>query len=142
MNSIKSKNKRSQFDSLSKRDRYISLIESFLENFLAVFLDPIQYYQSFKNYISFQFRIRTKYFIIGVILLFISIFLIFFFLVFFYLLLYEVIQHITKNTLLTYLILSWISFIFFFIVIYNSLNYFYKIGSKIKTQKERIKNEK
>lgn len=142
MYSNKNKNKRSQTDSLSKRDRYIFLIESFLENFLTVFLDPIQYYQSFKNYISFQFRTRTKYFIIGVILLFISIFLIFFFLVFFFLVLYEMIQNITKNILFTYFILSWISFIIFFIVIYNSLNYFYKIGSKIKIQKEKIKNEK
>jgi hypothetical protein len=125
------KYERSQKNYKENRDRYLPIIETFVENFLAAFIEPSKYYQEVKLYISLQIRQRLKYFILGLLFLFISFYFIFFFLGFLFLASYNVLLNKIHDNALIAFFLGWISFLFFFIIIYLSFHYFNKIGQKI-----------
>lgn len=127
----KEKAKRSLKHSQQDRDRYISLIENILDNFLAIFFEPVEYFQSFKQYIAIQIKTRTKFFFIGIFFLFLSVYLLFFLITFFYLFLYEILTLNLRDKWVIYFILIWISFLIFFVATYTSLNFFFKIGRKL-----------
>ncbi len=131
MTSLQKKPKRSLSLKEKTRDRYISFFESLLDNILAFFFQRSEYLQNLKDYISYQVRTRTKYFLIGILLLVFAFYLLFFFLIFFYLFLYQTFFEFIKQKIIVYFLLLWITLIIFWVAIYNSLNFFYKIGKKV-----------
>lgn len=131
MNSLQNKSKRSLSIQDKAGNRYISVLESLIDNIIVLFFEPRKYLQSLRDYVSFQFRTRTKYFVIAILLLCLSFYLLFFFLVFFYLFLYQSFLLFIKEKIIVFFLLLWITLLIFWIAIYNSLNFFYKIGKKI-----------
>jgi len=113
------------------REQYLPIIQNLVDNLIIVFLDPSIYYQNFKKVISLQLRYRLRYFLLGILFFFISFYFIFFFLGFLFLSLYQLLNEKIQNHAIVALLVAWITFIFFFIMIYLSFHYFSKIGQKI-----------
>ncbi|GIX41325.1 MAG: hypothetical protein KatS3mg129_1058 [Leptospiraceae bacterium] len=130
---------RSRTKYIKERDRYLPLIQNFVDNFLAVFLEPSVYYQNVKNYISLQIRYRVKYFILGLLFFLISFYFIFFFIGFLFFSGYQFLLTKIDNHALIAFLIGWISFLIFFIVLYLSFHFFYKIGQNPLKQKTRRK---
>lgn len=113
-----------------KWDR-IDIIRSLVDNFILLFLEPSNYYRTFKEYINLQFRHRTKYFLRAIILFFMSLYFIFFFIGFLFVGLYFLLYEHTANHILSIFLVAWISFLFFFIILYISFLSFHKVGGKL-----------
>ncbi len=128
-------NKKNPLPEKQKEMKYSVLIESFINNLIAFFLEPSLYYKKFKEYISIQFKYRIQYFFIGIILFVFSLYFLFFFLAFLFFSIYiAMYQKIQKHGMVSFL-LAWIIFLIFFLIVYCSLHSFSKIGKKIKIRR-------
>ena len=133
---MKKKNLREKYKEANKkyqkeRENYLPLIQNLIDNLIVAFFEPSIYYQNLKNIISIQIKYRLRYFLLGTLFFLISFYFIFFFLGFLFLSLYQLLNEKIQNHAIVALLVAWITFIFFFIMIYLSFHYFSKIGQKI-----------
>ncbi len=117
-----------------KREQYLPIIQTLIDNFIIAFLEPSIYYQNLKKMISIQIQYRIRYFLLGVLFFLISFYFIFFFLGFLFFSFYQLLSEKIQNHAIVALLLAWLAFLLFFIIIYLSFHYFNKIGQKITIQ--------